>query len=44
MKIHHEKESDGVRVDDEKKKDGVRVHNEKKTDGGDLIMRKVVMG
>ena len=44
MKIHHEKERDGVRVDHEKKKDGVRVHNEKKSDGGEFIVRKVVMG
>ena len=44
MKIHHEKERDGVRVDHKNKKDGVRNHNEKKSDGGELIVRKVVMG
>ena len=29
MKIHHEKNGDGVRVHHEKKSDGVRIHHKK---------------
>ena len=33
MRVHHERETDGVKFDHEKKSDEVRVDHEKKNDG-----------